>query len=442
MPPETAEIVYRAIDVDGGGTIDKREFCDICGVLEYDFWITKRDSPVKNIFPRVWNCSTFSWFRRIVHEGKFDAFMNYVLLVNLLLVIAETVNDLKGNEETPLMENLELFFSFIYVLEVGLNMCIYSWGEYSSSRANQFDFFCTWALLFSSCCDIVASDMSSSDDDSAGGGNLKRYMNILRLLRLLRVIKQLKRLHSVQLMVEIISKLVMASRDILTLLGVVVFFFSTLSVQLWGGILYRGRPELVESSYHERDFYVFNFNDVCSAVGVWFIMLLCEYIAAFPDAVSKTSTVSGSWVLFLAFYLCGVSIVFELVKAFTIEVFIDLHDKAAERAKHGEPEEEEGFAMDKVQESLGEGLALHWRVVGETTGHEKVKQKLKEMEEERERAEEEAEEEAEEREHERRRQSQVCNAQEPAYFNGADGNDGIHQSMHGNGGFTHHNEAH
>lgn len=45
----------------------------------------------------------------------------------------------------------------------------------------------------------------------------------------------------------------------------------------------------------------------------------------FPDAVSRASGVTGSWLVFLAFYVGGVSIVFELLKAFTIEAFVEIH---------------------------------------------------------------------------------------------------------------------
>ena len=51
-------------------------------------------------------------------------------------------------------------------------------------------------------------------------------------------------------------------------------------------------------------------------------MLLCEYKAEFTDAIAKTSQIPFSWSIFFIFYVFAVSIVFELVKAFTIEVAI------------------------------------------------------------------------------------------------------------------------
>merc|ERR1719329_931594 len=117
--------------------------------------------------------------------------MNIVLVFNLMLVIAETAHDLKhpteGAPEPPLMDYLELSFSFIYVFEIATKLSVLSWSEYTSDRSNIFDFTTTWLLLGTSVVEML------------GGNNvsIKRYMNILRLLRLVRMMKGLKRLPSV-----------------------------------------------------------------------------------------------------------------------------------------------------------------------------------------------------------------------------------------------------
>eukprot|EP00913_Durusdinium_trenchii_P000962 g889.t1 len=101
----------------------------------------------------------------------------------------------------------------------------------------------------------------------------------------------------------------------------IVFFFSALGLQLWGGTLYKTHPALEGTEYEEKDFFVLNFNDFLMSFAVWVVLLLCEYKDEFSSAVAATSSVPGSWLVFLLFYILGVSIIFELVKAFTIEVF-------------------------------------------------------------------------------------------------------------------------
>lgn len=368
LPLETAEIIFKAVDKDGGETIDKREFCDICGVIEYQFWVTKKYSPVKDHVQVIWNSRLFTWFVRQCEEGRFDDFMNLVLMFNLMLVVAETWRDMSGQEETALMEHLELTFSCVYLMEVGLKLCVWDFEEYMSLRSNQFDFFTTWLLLFSSLLDVVVIEL--------GGASVKRYMNILRLLRLLRVIKQLKRLPSVLLMVDTITSLVAASKDILALLGVVTYMFSSLSVQLWGGLLYKENPKLEESEYAEKGYWVLNFNDFLMAFGVWVVELLCEYVPVFPEAIEKTSPAPMTWIIFPVFWFMGVSVVFELVKAFTIEVFMNLQ-------KTWGLDRKPFHTLDDVEaEFAAQGLSLHYRVVGDLSLHEKIKEALEEMDEE------------------------------------------------------------
>jgi len=358
IPEHNAEIVFKAVDKDGSGMIDEVEFFSICGVIQYDFWTTPEDSPVKTHVPSLWGSPQFQRFKELVHAGHFDTFMTWVLMVNFVLVVCESVYDLNDWEETAMMENLELTFSLIYVMEVGLKLCVYHWSFYWSFRSNQFDFITTWLLLASASLEELA--------DTASGANVKRYMNILRLLRLLRVLKQLKSLRKVQLMVETICNLVSASKHIMTLLGVVTFFFSMLSVQLWGGILYQSNPLLEETEYKEKGLFVLNFNDFGVAFGVWVVSLLCEYVPTFPDAIAKTSAIPGSWLIFLLFYIGGVSIVFELVKAFTIEAFLELHKKW----DHDEVEFE---TLKEIEDEFKkDGLHLHYRVVGDPTVHEKI----------------------------------------------------------------------
>jgi hypothetical protein len=340
---EESEIIFGAVDKDGSLSIDKEEFFRICAVVEYDFWTTPMYSPVKEHMPSLWNSRLLTKLRSWVEhpqedeseeggdkterdatkkkkeekndETPFEQFMNYVLLSNLLLVVVEGALDLRNVPEWHVLSYLELIFSFFYVTEVGIVLSVYSFAYYWSSRSNQFDFIVTLLLLISSIADMGAGNFAF----------LKKYMNILRLLRLLRVIKQLKQLGAMQRMVRTISCLVLESKYIFTLLGIVVFFFTSLGVQLWGGLLYEGNPSLEETEYEEKHFFVFNFNDFLMSFGVWVVSLLCEYVPCFADAIQHAAP-GGSSIVFFIFYVCGVSIVFELVKAFTIEVFLDLYN--------------------------------------------------------------------------------------------------------------------
>lgn len=358
---KSAELVFAAVDKDSSGTVNEREFFSTCTLIRNQFWITPEDSPVKEFFPNLWNNGTFTRFRGYVTTGGFDSFMNWVLVVNFVSVVIETVYDLNKWDEPGFMDSLELLFSLVYVWEVLAKLSVWHFRYYWAFRSNQFDFVVTWMLLVSSSLDILAQ----SDDNN----NIRKYINILRLLRLVRVVKQLKRLKKVQLMVETIGAIVQASKHIMMLLGVVTFFFSTLSIQLWGGILYKSNPHLEETAYAEKELYVLNFNDFGTAFGTWVVLILREYMDAFSEAIDKTSGIPFSWLVFLLFYVAGVSIVFELVKAFTIEAFLELH-------KHWGQKKKENPAIRILQQTYAkQGLQLHYR---ESSGDTRLKEKIEE----------------------------------------------------------------
>jgi len=401
-----ARIIFTKIDKSHNDSIDQKEFFKICGAMQLKFTVTTKDSPVKEVVPWLWNSRYFVKLREWVDNGQFDNwFMNTVLMINLTLVVIETTYDLNHIGEPSYCKKLELIFSFIYLTECGLKLCVWSWEEYHSLIANTFDFITTWLLLGSSVLEEVAGS----------AGSLKRYMNVLRLLRLVRVIKQLKKIPKVIFMVSTITRLVTEAKDILTLLLVVMYFFTMLSVQLFGGLLYKSHPALQESEYKEANFWVLNFNDFLMAFGVWVVMLLCEYKAEFTDAIARTSHIPFSWSVFFIFYVFAVSIIFELVKAFTIEVFVTLHqenhEKEKERQKNlavkkqvreekirlgeiqeedeeSEEEEEELECLkDLIEQLAADGQALHYRVIGDPRQNDKIQQALHELEEEEEESE-------------------------------------------------------
>jgi hypothetical protein len=195
---EIGNAFFNAVDGDGSGEITQDEFIDICKVVAFDFWVTRYDSALKRRCPEIWNSRVHIWFRNF-YERKcdgfstlnFEAFMNGILVINLFLIILESVYDLHDWDEPQVLDSLELWFSVVYVFELLLKLTVISWSQYWSFSTNKFDFWTTIVLLFNSALSSYPALDSIFHVDS-------RYANMLRVLRLLRVLKTVKNLEEVR----------------------------------------------------------------------------------------------------------------------------------------------------------------------------------------------------------------------------------------------------
>jgi hypothetical protein len=261
--------------------------------------------------------------------------MNGILVINLFLIILESVYDLHDWDEPQVLDSLELWFSVVYVFELLLKLTVISWSQYWSFSTNKFDFWTTIVLLFNSALSSYPALDSIFHVDS-------RYANMLRVLRLLRVLKTVKNLEEVRFLSSSIMKIVMLSKEIMTLLGVIIFIFSQISVQLFGGLLYVGNPKLEGTEYAESKWYVLNYNDLPMAFAVYFVSLLVEFEPVFAEVIARVAPYSIEWIITFFYYVCACAVVFELVQAFTIETFVELYTKRQEAKRKKKEKEEEG----------------------------------------------------------------------------------------------------
>lgn len=182
---------------------------------------------------------------------------------------------------------------------------------------------------------------------------------MLRVLRLLRVLKTVKRLEEVQFLTATIMKIVLLSREIMTLLSVIVFIFSQVSVQLFGGLLYVGNPGLEGTTYKEEKWYVINYNDLLMACATYFVSLLVEFTPVLAEVLNDVAPIPCEWLITLFFYFTAVAVVFELVQAFTIETFVELY------GRKGMAEEELFKGFHTVEEDFKDiGCRIHYRAIG------------------------------------------------------------------------------
>lgn len=156
-----------------------------------------------------------------------------------------------------------------------------------------------------------------------------------------------------QFMVSTVVRMVELAADILSVLGVCVFFFTTFSVNFFGGLLYKGNPALEGTDYAEKHWFVFNFNDVIMGFATWFTQLLCEFAPEWADALYRASSIGPiAWYIYPTFYVFGVAIMFEILQAFTIETYLALKEEADGDLEESESEDEEEEFFDRENEVI------------------------------------------------------------------------------------------
>mmetsp|Transcript_52619 Transcript_52619/g.139765 ORF Transcript_52619/g.139765 Transcript_52619/m.139765 type:complete len:1780 (-) Transcript_52619:248-5587(-) len=351
--------IFTHLDHDGTGSLDEEKFQSVANALQYKFWIARQNNYLEDRNPQWYSKGCLRRLKQMVWEGtetgepsRLDNYMNYVLLLNAVVVVAESAQDLEHiTKYDSVFTAIEFAFSWAYVVEFVILILAMSWAEYTSSRARLFDFFTTWLLFGVS----LAYYLPFADVQ----GELMRYANMLRLLRLIRVIKSLKRLPKVAFMFKCVSTLLVSATDILQFLLVIVYVYASLGIQLFGGVLYQHNEDLEGTEYNELNYFAFNFNDLLSGCALWFVNLLSEYNAAFADGVHAAlpDSYKFTWLLFPMFYFSVVILAFELVSAFTIETFVALtsdepQSEDEEELAEAEPVEEPLTGLSKLAYEL------------------------------------------------------------------------------------------
>eukprot|EP00451_Oxyrrhis_marina_P019561 CAMPEP_0204358682 /NCGR_PEP_ID=MMETSP0469-20131031/36697_1 /ASSEMBLY_ACC=CAM_ASM_000384 /TAXON_ID=2969 /ORGANISM="Oxyrrhis marina" /LENGTH=1570 /DNA_ID=CAMNT_0051346597 /DNA_START=15 /DNA_END=4727 /DNA_ORIENTATION=- len=348
------EYVYKAIDSDNNNTLEEAEFESVIDSIQKTFWITDKYSRLERVFPRfytqqwVQTMKTWVWEQDESEQCKLDNIMNVVLLANTVVVVAESYYDINHiTTYNNLFTVIETGFGVVYVVEFFVLMVCMSWGEYTSSASRIFDCFTTW-LLFA----VSLLYYLPVANVQAG---LMHYANILRLLRLVRVLKSLKRVSKVAFMFKCVSTILSSATEILFLLLILLYFYSSIACQLFGGLLYQGNPDLEGSEYKEKQYYAFNLNDMTMALASWYVMLLCEYNPSIVDGVRHALKPwrHGSnpmWIIYPVFYFSVVIFAFELVCAFIIETFTELAEK--ERKDTNDEAEDHQHKTDRTDSEI------------------------------------------------------------------------------------------
>jgi len=326
------DLVYHALDRDDDGLLTKDEFQELTDVLQTNFKVTARDGYVRRHCAGSFLARCLS---RIMDNGKdgpdygykdrfdgsvFDIFMNCVLGLNVAWIVLQSYIDLNDLEEPNFFETIDIFFCFIYLAEVWLKLCYWSWGEYWTSVDNRFDFFTTMILACAGLAYCV-TDVNS---------NVLRFFNLLRLVRMLKALNNIRAYREIWFIIE---RMIATCWNVLAMNFLVIYLWSAAGVQLFGGKLYKDNPafEGKDLDFFDSHFQVYNFNDMLMAMVTLFFFTLTTWVD--PIAVVCAATAEPftlQWVLnwghLLTFFVASPLLAFNVFTAFSIDVFCKLQE--------------------------------------------------------------------------------------------------------------------
>uniref|UniRef100_A0A7S2HY09 EF-hand domain-containing protein n=1 Tax=Alexandrium andersonii TaxID=327968 RepID=A0A7S2HY09_9DINO len=331
-------LIYEALDENHDGTLDESEFFVMCDVLQTQFTVTRRDSwfkihfgetclgrMVARIMDNFAEGPNFGYPARF--QGScFDHFMNFVLAMNVAWVILQSAVDLNDMQEPDFFQTVDIFFSLIYLLEVGMKLLHWSWGEYWQNNDNRFDFITTMVLA-ASAMGYLFFDVDRS---------LLRYLNLLRLVRLLKALNNISAYREVW---SVIDRMVRTCLDVLAMNFLVIYLWSAAGVQLFGGQLYESNPRLAgqDLAYFSSHYQVYNFNDMFMGMITLYYFTLGTWIDPLASACMEladkyTFQWSLNYIFLLSFYVASPLLAFNVFTSFSIDVFCNLQDMDREGA--------------------------------------------------------------------------------------------------------------
>jgi hypothetical protein len=322
VAPGDFEQCWNTVDDDNSGTLEAQEYYDLTDILQFNFMRVQTggfyDSlgVLKGCLPSKERLTNF------VTE-ELDTVMNYILIINSVLVVFESLQDLSNMDTTStdgMWAAVEFGFSILYVVELFLRLTVMGWLEYWEDTSNKFDFIVTvalfgvgvlWAIPF-----IYVAD------------EVLRYFTILRLLRLLRLLASLPQFSFIM---GCMWRMLIASKEAIGLLFGCMYLYAFAGVMMYGGLIYEGNEDLADTDYRDSGYDILCFNDMGLAMVSLYVNLITAFVPEFYEAgvaVFPVPAVAATY--WVSFYIVGILMVFNVFASFIIDIFLALYEDQGE----------------------------------------------------------------------------------------------------------------
>lgn len=147
-------------------------------------------------------------------------------------------------------------------------------------------------------------------------------IKLILLLRLARFLKWVYSFEKYKLFVDTLFKMFLLFGDLLAVLVVVIYFYITTAEVMFGGYLKTNSP-IHFDEYGDPEYYLYiNFNDFYMGLYTCFHLLIVNNWLNTSDMHCRVMGNFSYRIFFVSYYIIVVSICFNILIAFTLDVFI------------------------------------------------------------------------------------------------------------------------
>ncbi|GMH12091.1 hypothetical protein Nepgr_013932 [Nepenthes gracilis] len=310
---EDFELIFDELDDTHDFEINLEEFADLCHAIALKF---KKEDCLSCFerCPSIYHSPLSEKLKAFVRSSTFENIIAIILIINLVAVVIETALDIEDNTAQKVWQEVEFVFGWIYVLEMALKVYAYGFVNYWRDGQNRFDFIITWVIVVGE----TATFASPNESSFLSNGEWIRYLILARVLRLIRLLMHVKRCRA---FIATFSNLIPSLMPYLGTIFCVMCIYSSLGVQIFGGIVNAGNHYLEGTELAENDYLLFNFNDYPNAMVTLFNLLVMGNWQVWMQSYKDLMRSSWTLVYFISFYLITVLLLLNLVVAFVLEAF-------------------------------------------------------------------------------------------------------------------------
>ncbi|CAI0549728.1 unnamed protein product [Linum tenue] len=326
---EDFELIFSELDDSGDFKINLDEFADLCHAIALRF--QKEDvASCFEYFPTVYHAPFSKKLKTFVRSPVFGYIISFILVVNLVAVIIETTLDIADNSGQKAWQIAEFVFGWMYVLEMALKVYSYGFSNYWRDGQNRFDFLITLVI-------VIGETITFATPDGLTFFTNGEWIRYLLLARMLRLIRLLMYVRTYRAFLATFLTLIPSLMPYLGTIFCILCIYCSLGVQIFGGIVNAGNPNLEATDLAGNDYLLFNFNDYPNGMVTLFNLLVMGNWQVWMQSYTELTGSRWTVAYFISFYLITVLLLLNLVVAFVLEAFFAEMELEASEENDEEP---------------------------------------------------------------------------------------------------------